>query len=55
MPPVIVTLQCSSRPRDDQDAEPHHFEAEGETYDQAFAAAQASLPDGWILMSVRRP
>ena len=41
-----VTLQCSSRPRDDQDAEPHSFEAQGDTYDQAFAAAQASVPDG---------
>jgi hypothetical protein len=50
---VTVTLACSSRPRDDQDAEPHHFDAEGDTYDQAYAAAHASLPDGWILMSVR--
>lgn len=48
-----VTLHCSSRPRDDQDADPHHFQAEGATYDQAYAAAHASLPDGWILMSVR--
>lgn len=52
---MTVTLLCASRPRDDHDAEPHHFEAEGDTYDQALAAAHASVPDGWILMHVRRP
>lgn len=52
---MTVTLQCSSRPRDDFHAEPHHFEAEGDTYDQAYAAAEASVPDGWLLLSVRRP
>lgn len=51
---MTVTLHCSSRPRDDQEAEPHQFEAEGDDYDQAYATAHASLPDGWILMSVRR-
>ena len=50
-----VTLHCSSRPRDDHDAEPHHFETEGETYDQAFEVARASVPEGWILLGVRRP
>lgn len=50
---VPVTLHCSSRPRDDQDAEPHLFTTDGDTYDQAFAAAQASVPDGWLLMSIR--
>lgn len=50
---MTVTLQCSSRPRVDQDAEPHRFEAQGDTYDQAFAAARASVPDGWLLLHVR--
>ena len=50
----MVTLACSSRPRDDQDAEAHRFEARGDTYDQAFAAAQGSVPDGWLLLHVRR-
>lgn len=53
LPGVPVTLLCSSRPRDDQAAEPHRFEAQGDTYDQAFAAAQASVPDGCILLHVR--
>lgn len=48
-----VTLHCSSRPRDDQDTQPHRFDAEGDTYDQAYAAAHSSLPDGWILLHVR--
>lgn len=50
---MALTLLCSSRPRDDQNAEPHRFEAQGDTYDQAFAAAQASVPDGWLLLHVR--
>lgn len=48
-----ILLNCSSRPREDVDAEPHHFTAEGQTSAEAYGAAQASLPEGWLLLHVR--
>lgn len=50
---MTVTLTCSSRPRDDYDSDPHHYEATGETYAEALAAAHASVPEGWLLLHVR--
>ena len=53
VPAMTVTLSCASRPRDDQTADAHHFEASGDTYADALAAAHASVPDGWLLLHVR--
>lgn len=49
-----MILHATSRPAADATAEPHHFDVEAGTYEDAFAQAQASLPEGWLLMHVLR-
>lgn len=48
-----MKLEARSRPRDDYDAEPHATVVEADTYEGALAEAKASVPDGWVLLSVR--
>lgn len=48
-----MKLTGRMRPRDDYDAEPHEAEVEAETHAEALAEMQASVPDGWVLLSVQ--
>lgn len=49
-----VILHAASRPADDTIAEPHRFDVEAATYEDALAQARASVPDGWVLLYVTR-
>lgn len=49
-----MKLHAASRPDDDTTAEPHRYVVEAPTYDKALAQAQASVPEGWVLLSVLR-
>lgn len=49
-----MILHASSRPANDTAAEPHRWTIEGDEYDQLLAEAKAAVPDGWVLLSIRR-
>jgi hypothetical protein len=55
-PRRMAKLRAASRPANDTTAEPHDFEVDlddhGGDYDEALASARASVPEGWVLLSV---
>jgi len=56
---VAITLHTSLKPRPgyDQQQDPgerRHIEASAETYDDAYAALTAQVPDGWLMVGIAR-
>jgi hypothetical protein len=53
-----VKLLAASRPTNDTTADPHTFEVDLDDHhgdwDEALASARASVPEGWVLLSVQR-
>ncbi|WP_183407729.1 hypothetical protein [Nocardioides marmoriginsengisoli] len=49
-----MILHAASRPTDDTTADAHHWTLEGDDYDALLAEAKASVPQGWVLLYVRR-
>lgn len=55
---VAITINTDIKPRpalEGQDpAERRHLEATADTYDQAYTALRAQLPDGWLMVGISR-